>query len=153
MNWLKSALFLSLAVLGCLASPLEGIPDDPRIDNAFARSNPGYRFRAAQSYEDNYFGASLEQLQRALQLPPSEQARLRRNLRGFTYRWLDRYVLREGRMPAADLEELVSGWEGQLSECYGARSLAASRAWARSGSNPLYFLFRVHRDSSGPTRD
>ncbi len=131
----------------------EGIPPDPQIDNGFARGNPGYRYRAAKSYEQSYFEPALNQLLRALALAESERAPLRDLLRNFTYRWLDRYVLREGKMPAEDLAELVGFWQAQLTQRYGSEAAQASRAWQKSPDNPLYFLFRVHRDSSGPARD
>ena len=133
---------LGIAWLGWVwAEPDSLIPPDPQVVNAFAQSNPGYRKRAADSYEQGYFPTALEQLERATGLSKPD---LRRVLQGFVYRWLDRYVERSGRMTAGDLEEMVGWLDGQIKQRLGSKPMGAYDRWKRSADNTLGFLFRVH---------
>jgi len=136
---------LGLALLGwAWAEPDSLIPPDPQIVNGFAQSNPGYRKRAADSYEQTYFPVALAQLGRATGLPEPE---LRRVLQGFVYRWLDRYVECSGRMAEGDLEEMVGWLDAQVKQRLGSKPTGAYDRWKRSADNPLGFLFRVHTSS------
>lgn len=105
-------------------------------------SNPGYRKRAAEGYEKAYFPAALAQLERATGLPQDD---LRPVLSGFVYRWLDRYVEREGHMGNDDLQEVVAWLDREMKERLGSRPEGSYQRWKTSADNPLGFLFRVHR--------
>lgn len=124
------------------AKPDSLVPPDPGYTNAFATSNPGYRRRAAESYERTYFPTALHQLVRATALPEAE---LRELLQGFVYRWLDSYVGQEGHMGADQLQESVDWLDGEMRQRLGSRPDGAYQRWKGSADNPLAFLFRVHR--------
>lgn len=132
-------LWLGLAVW---AEPESLIPADPGFSNGFAQSNPGYRRRAADSYERTYFPVALTQLEHATGL---SQVELRRVLQGFVYRWLDRYVEREGHMNSDDLQDVVGWLDRAMSERLGPKPAGPYQRWKASADNPLGFLFRVHR--------
>jgi hypothetical protein len=136
---------LCLALMFCLwvgAEPDSLIPPDPGFSNGFALSNPGYRKRAADSYEHSYFPVALAQLGRATGLPEPE---LRRLLQGFVYRWLDRYVEREGHMSTDDLQDVVGWLDTQVAHALGSKPTGSYQRWKASADNPLAFLFRAHR--------
>ncbi|MBX3171049.1 MAG: hypothetical protein KF760_26815 [Candidatus Eremiobacteraeota bacterium] len=136
-------LFLGLMVTcGAWARPDSLIPPDPGYTNGFARSNPGYRQRAAESYEKTYFPVALAQLRRATGLPEDD---LHRVLQGFVYRWLDRYVELEGHMPADDLAEVVGWLDGEMRERLHPKPTGSYERWKASPENSLAFLFRVHQ--------
>lgn len=139
MKCLCLVLWLCLSVW---AEPDSLIPPDPGFSNGFAQSNPGYRKRAAESYETTYFPVALTQLGRATGLP---EAQLRRVLQGFVYRWLDRYVEREGHMSSDDLQDVVAWLDAQMAEQLGSKPTGSYQRWKASADNPLAFLFRVHR--------
>ncbi len=139
---MKKLLF-GLVLLSCAwAEPDSLIPPDPGYANGFARSNPGYRKRAAESYEKAYFPAAVAQLRRVTGLPEAE---LQRVLQGFVYRWLDRYVELEGHMPADDLAEMVGWLDREMRERLHPKPTGSYERWKASPDNTLGFLFRVHR--------
>ena len=149
---MKRAFFV-LVLAGILgAEPDSWIPPDPHIVNGFSRSNPDYRYRAAQSYEKAYFPKALTLLRNRAALAESSEPLLRSILQGFTYRWLDRYVLREGKMPQADLSETTGWMDSQMRQHFSPGEFAAYQGWRQSPDNPLAFLFFVHSSSSGPDR-
>lgn len=138
---MKKFWWVLLLVLSAWAEPDSLIPPDPGVANGFARSNPGYRKRAAESYEKSYFPAALVQLRRATGL---SEAELQRVLQGFVYRWLDRYVELEGHMPADDLAAVVGWLDGQMRERLHPKPTGSYERWKASPDNTLAFLFRVH---------
>lgn len=136
-------LLLGLLLATCAwARPDSLIPPDPEYTNGFALSNPGYRKRAADSYEKTYFPTAVAQLRRATGLS-EEDCRL--ILQGFVYRWLDRYVSLEGHMPADDLAEVVGWLDAEIRERLHPKPTGAYERWRQSQDNALAFLFRVHR--------
>ena len=52
---MKKLLLWLMLVSAVWAKPDSLIPPDPEYTNGFALSNPGYRKRAADRYEKNYF--------------------------------------------------------------------------------------------------
>lgn len=138
---MKKYLWVLLLALSAWSEPDSLIPPDPGYNNAFARGNPGYRKRAAESYEKAYFPAALAQLRRATGLPEPELHRL---LQGFSYRWLDRYVELEGHMPADHLAEVVGWLDAQMRQRLHPKPTGSYERWKSSPDNTLAFLFRVH---------
>lgn len=139
---MRSLLLCLCLVTSAWARPDSLVPPDPGFTNSFAQSNPGYRKRAAASYEKTYFPAALTQLVRATGLPEAE---LRPVLQGFVYRWLDSYVEGEGHMSADDLQLVVDWLDAQVRERLGSKPDGSYQRWKTSSDNPLGFLFRVHR--------
>lgn len=149
---MKHLLILLLLSGSLWAEPDSLIPPDPHIVNGFARSNPDYRYRAAQSYEKAHFPKALALLRNRAELAESSEPWLRNILQGFVYRWLDCYVLREGKMPRADLTE-TRGWlDAQMRLHLSPCQFRAYQGWCESPDNPLEFLFLTHSSSSGPDR-
>lgn len=138
---MKKFLFGLLLASCAWAKPDSLIPPDPEYANGFALSNPGYRKRAAESYEKTYFPGAVTQLRRATGLP-AEDCRL--VLQGFVYRWLDRYVSLEGHMPADELAEVVGWLDTEIRDRMQPKPTGAFERWKQSKENPLGFLFRVH---------
>ncbi|MBT9586674.1 hypothetical protein IV102_25250 [bacterium] len=146
-------LLVFLLLTGALgADPDSLIPPDPHTVNGFSRSNPDYRYRAAHSYEQAYFPKALASLRQRASLGESSEPMLRIILQGFTYRWLDRYVLREGKMPRADLTETMAWMDSQMSRYLSPKQFSGYQGWCHSPDNPMAFLFLVHTSSSGPDR-
>ncbi len=146
-------LLMVILLSGALgAEPGSLIPPDPHIVNGFSRSNPDYRYRAAQSYEKAYFPKALTLLRHRASLSESSEPWLRRILQGYVYRWLDRYVLREGKMPQSDLAETRAWLDAQMSPHLSPHQFEAYHGWCQSPDNPLGFLFLTHSSSSGPDR-
>lgn len=146
----RRALCFLLLVGTLWAEPDSLIPADPNTLNAFARANPGYRYRAATSYEKSYFPQALDQLCRQAEFPESVRPLLRSILQGFIYRWLDRYVVRGGSMSQADLSEIVGWLDGQVRQHFSQREFDGYQRWQESPDNSLAFLFHVHPPAEAP---
>ena len=138
---MKKLLLWLMLVSAVWAKPDSLIPPDPEYTNGFALSNPGYRKRAADSYEKNYFPSAVAQFKRATGLSELDSHLV---LQGFVYRWLDRYVSLEGHMPADDLAEVVLWMDQQVRDRLQPKPTGAYERWKASKDNPLGFLFRVH---------
>lgn len=151
------------AVAACAKYPpnLVAIPD--RL-NEFARSNPAYKKRAGEFYEQEYLGRAVEQLA-AAGLTAGEKAAAEAILRAYIYDWLDAFVRADGKMTAQNLERLLrltdERFRGELNDAKYAAYLAW-RGEKSEADNAMRFLMwkavdveaslQIIRDSTRPAR-
>jgi hypothetical protein len=121
---------------------LPQVPPDPKVDNTFARLNPGYRTRAGQFYEKDYLPQALAALQRGARLTPAQLPRARATVRVFLYRWLDAYVAAGGQQTDSGCSEQVAWLDRQFASWLEAAQLEGYQRWKSDPDNALGFLFR-----------
>ena len=134
----RICFLVALSLMAWADPDLPQIPPDPKIDNAFARSNPGYRTRAGQFYEKDYLPQALAALQRRACLTPAQLPRARATLRAFLYHWLDAYVVAGGQQSDSGVVWL----DRQFASWLEATQLEGYRRWKSDPENTLGFLFR-----------
>lgn len=141
-------LALALTLMGWAEPDLPQVPPDPQIHNAFTHSNPGYRTRAGQFYEKDYLPPALAVLQRRAGLTPTQLGRARTTLRVFIYRFLDAYVLAQGRQEDPSYSEQIVWLDRQFAGWLEPAQYQGYQHWKSDPDNSLGFLFRDHQAHS-----
>lgn len=99
------------------------------VENEFTRSNPGYKKRAGEFYEETHIPKATSQLLETCSIPTRLRMDAIDALTFHSYEWLDRYSRHGGKVPTDEHNQLVEILDRHFQTFLDDKQFACYQSW------------------------